>query len=162
LGGVTTRFDFYSKWWYYVCERKGKLKKIEIIKVIATVILAIVASIIMVIMIFDSKEVQADDVVTMATLNKAKEDIQTKMDDLNAIIVELKAENIELKKDISELKKADATLKDNQDEFKSDLKSINNKISNIQTRERYFYTKASTTDYHYYNIIAKYIIANLY
>ena len=138
------------------------MKKLEIIKVIATIVLAIVASAIMLIMIFDSEEVQADDVVTMATLNIAKKEIQSKLDDLNAIVVELKAENIELKKEITELKKTDTTLKDSQDELKSDLKSANNKISDIQTREKYFYTKASTTDYHYYNNIAKYILANLY
>lgn len=138
------------------------MRKLEIIRAIATIVLAIVATIIMCIMIFKPEVAQADDIVTMAVLNQYKEEVQLKIDDLNATITELKEDNGDLKEEITKLKKADSIMKETEDNFKSDIRSINNKISDIQAREKYFYDKVSKTDYHYISTVAKQVLANLY
>lgn len=138
------------------------MKKLEIVRVIATIVLAVVAVVIACLMIFKTEDVQADDIVTMAVLNQYKEEVQLKIDDLNATITELKEDNGDLKEEITKLKKADSIMKETEDNFKSDIRSINNKISDIQAREKYFYDKVSKTDYHYISTVAKQVLANLY
>lgn len=138
------------------------MRKLEIVRVIATIVLAVVAVVIACLMIFKTEDVQADDIVTMAVLNQYKEEVQLKIDDLNATITELKEDNGDLKEEITKLKKADSIMKETEDNFKSDIRSINNKISDIQAREKYFYDKVSKTDYHYISTVAKQVLANLY
>jgi len=138
------------------------MRKLEIVRVIATIVLAIVAVVIACLMIFKTEDVQADDIVTMAVLNQYKEEVQLKIDDLNATITELKIENNDLQDAIVKLKKANSIMKETEDNFKSDIRSINNKISDIQAREKYFYDKVSKTDYHYISTVAKQVLANLY
>lgn len=110
----------------------------------------------------NNKDVRADDVAYMTTLNQVEERLQEQINTLNTNIIELKAENKELQNEIIALKKTDKTLANNISELETEIKNANTNIKAIQTREKYFYDKTSKGSPYNIMYTSRYILSNLY